>query len=108
MTTVTLKSAENYLKLILETKKDQALLLLTHPTPQQAEALAEIANNLLDLQEEVPSNVKRVVHKKKGLLKKLSKVKSSVRSRMSFMKKHARTILNILMLIKDTILLLLA
>lgn len=107
MSSEALKASENFIRLILETKKSQAVLLLSNPTPQQAEALSEIARNLLDLEEDIPKNVKTAVKRRKGLFKKLAKVSSSIRTKLSLVKKHARTIFTILMLVKDSLLLLL-
>lgn len=102
MASAVLRSSENYIKLLLETNKDQAKVLLAHATPKQVEAISEIAFNLLHLS--LSNRIKRVVEKVKHLLKRLTKKAVSFKAKISLLKRNAHTVLKLLKLIKDSLL----
>ena len=102
MSSVALRASENYIKLILETDKKQAKLLISSPTNVQVKALTEIAFNLL--YQSIPNKYKRLVNKSKKFLKKLAKIGGSIKTKLSLIKKNSETILKLLLLIKDSLL----
>ena len=91
MTTSALAGSENYIRLLLETNRDQAKILLANPTTKQIEAITEIAYNLLVI--ELPSQLKRVINKSKQILRKLAKKTSSVRGKIRILRKNVAKVL---------------
>lgn len=102
MASALLRSSENYIKLILETDKNQAKILISNATLTQVQAIAEIASNLLSLP--LPNNVAKVIKKYSRLLTRLAKTALNARAKLRIMKRHALTIFKILMLVKDSLL----
>ena len=105
MTSAVVRANEAYFRLLLETEKQQAKLLLFNATKYQVNALSEISHNLLNC--DVPTKVRRLVNKIKTGLKRLAKASVSIKSKLRLLKKHADVLIKILTLIKETIMLLL-
>ena len=75
-----LLSNTHFLRLILETSKKQAVLLLENTTPTQTLVLSEIASNLLELP--LTSTVQeKLVHRNRKILKKLSRKSTSLKAK---------------------------
>lgn len=102
MASALLRASENYIKLILETDKNQAKILIANATPSQVEAIAEIASNLLSLS--LPNNIAKVIKKYSRILTRLAKSALNIRAKLRILKRHALTILKILGLVKDSLL----
>lgn len=105
MTSPALRSSESYIRLLLETQKDQAVLLLSNPTQTQLNALIEIVENLLELNP--PADVKAALKRNRPTLKKLAKRGSSFRAKLRIWRKHAKLVLKLFLLIKNALLALL-
>ena len=91
----------DYLRLLLNTTVEQARSLLLSATSKQAEALCEIAHNLL--RSTIPSKLTKIAAKYKTLLQKLGKKTGSIKSKIKLVKKHFRQVLNILISIKESL-----
>lgn len=102
MASAVLRSSENYIKLILETDKKQARILIANATPAQVEAIAEIASNLLTLS--LPNNVAKIIKKYSSILTRLAKTALNARAKLRILKRHAVTVLKILGVVKDSLL----
>lgn len=96
-----LKTQENFIRLILETTATQALILLKNPTNSQVNTLSEISKNLLTL--DFPKKYEKAIKSSKFILKQLSK-RASYTTKINVIKKYAKRILSILLLIKDCLL----
>ena len=97
-----LRPAANYIKLILETTKEQAKLLLSHPTVKQIEALSEIAFNLITIS--IPNDIKALIQRNKSFLVKLAKKTSSIKSKLRLLKANTLKLIRILLAIKESLL----
>ena len=102
MASARLTSCASYIRLLLETTKEQALALLSTATTRQIEAIGEIAFNLITLS--LPANVKRLVTRSKDLLQKLAKKKISFRSKIRLLKKNCSKFMSLLQKIKTSLL----
>ena len=97
-----LQSNTSFLRLLFETVKKQALLLLKNTTPTQALALSEIAFNLLDLP--LSSDQEKGVTKHKKILKRLSKKKTSITSKQKLISKYSKDIYSLLKVVEEPLL----
>ena len=104
MSSEAVRSEEYYFRLLLETDKNQAKLLLTNPNSGQLNALCEIAFNLISLV--LPKKAQRMLKKAKTFLTKISKKAVSIRVKLQLLKKHWKVLLDLLKSVKDEILLL--
>lgn len=102
---VSLRTSENFIRLLLDTRKSQALLLIENATAEQVDALGEIVENLLEL--DVPPEVKRVVQRNTKILTRLAKTTTSWKTKLKVLRKNAKLVLRIILMIKDTLLALL-
>ena len=92
-----------FLRLLLETAKKQALVLLENTTPPQATVLGEIAANLLTLPL-TSALAERLVKRNKKLLRELSKKKNSVRTKQKLLSDNSVRIYNLLKSVEDNLL----
>lgn len=104
MSSEAVRSEEYYFRLLLETDKKQAKLLLTNPNSGQLSALSEIAYNLISLV--LPKQAQKLVKKLKTFLTKISKKATSIRAKIGLLKKHWKALLDVLKSVKDEILML--
>ena len=98
-----LQDNSSYLRLLLDTSKNQALLLLQYTTPAQANVICEIAYNLLDLPLSSSIQEKQVSKNKKTLLK-LSKKTTSVKNKQKLISDNSRSLLGLLETVKESLL----
>ena len=98
-----LHSNTNFLRLLLETHKKQAILLLENTTPTQTEAIAEICYNLLDIPLPEDSQ-KRLVQRNTKILKKISHKKSSIKKKQKLISENPTRLYNLLKSVEDKLL----
>ena len=104
MSSAALRSSEYYIKLLVETTKDQGKVLLINATPVQVNAISEISFNLLHLTADLPKSVKTTVRRLKKVLGKLAKKTLSVKTKLKLIKKNVQSILKLIIGIKDSLL----
>lgn len=102
MPSVLLRSEQNFLRLLLQTSREQGCLLLGTATSKQIGAICEIALNLLT--QVLPKAIRSIVRRHKLLLEKLAKTKLAIQSKARLLKKHCKIILRILLSIRDLLL----
>ena len=101
MTSSQLSASENYIRLLLNTTKEQAKILLSSATPKQFEAISEIVFNLLTLV--LPHNVKLLVNRNKKFLQRIIKKTGTLKSKIKRLRLNAQKIMRILLSIKESI-----
>lgn len=99
----TVRVNEAYLTLLLNTpSKKQAVLLLSSATKEQIHALSEIALNLLHLP--LGKEASKEVNKRRRLLEKLADKKLSFKRKGQLIKKHHRSMIDVLHPVREQIL----
>lgn len=93
-----LERVSTFLRLLLNTTKDQGKALLFTLTEHQAIALCEIADNLLHLP--LSSEAQKIVRKRVKLFKRLSDKKLSLKKKIISIENHQRQFLHTLSLVK--------
>lgn len=102
----TLIEVADYLKLFLNTTKEQAKSLLKSATSLQVDALCEIGFNLLSVS--VPSDIKKKIKKCEKLFKKLGRKRLSTKTKIKLILSQFSLFLAILFRLKPLILELIA
>lgn len=97
-----LQSNWHFINLLLVTDLKQQKVLLSNLAPSQVDLLSEIFFNLSHVVELNPSQQK-FMKRKIGIIKKLSKVNRSRKSRNKSIKTHQLQIIRILEQVKDNI-----
>ena len=97
-----LRKVADFLKLLLETSKQQARALVYTLTPLQAAAICEILFNLKKLP--LTSRVVKELRKRKLLITRLTDKNVSVKRKLALIQDHYRQILATLQLIKSDLL----
>ena len=92
----------SFLKLILNTSKEQGLALLHSVTPEQVLFLSEIALNILQLP--LPKKATALVNKKKKIYQRLANKKFSKTRKKDIIKKNSHQLLLLLLSIKQQLL----
>ena len=95
----TLQQNKEFLHLLLNTTKDQAVALLFTITKSQLDLLTEIVFNLLQLP--LPLKARRIVKKSQKVLEAISRKHTSQSRKQSLIRKHYRHILYLLWAVKD-------
>ena len=93
-----LKKVGDFLKLLLNTTKQQSKALFYTLTPTQTLAICEILFNIQKLP--LTSRVVKEIRKRKYLFKKLSETTISVNRKLDLIQTHYMQILNTLQLVK--------
>lgn len=102
MSLQTLKKVSSFLKLLLNTTKDQTKALFYTLTPLQVAAICEIIFNLEHLP--LPARVVREIAKRKHLFVKLIDKKTSAKRKLELLQNHYKQIQNTLNLLKRELL----
>ncbi len=96
------RKAGNFLKLLLNTTKDQVRALFYTLTPLQTAALCEILFNLQKLP--LASRIVKELRKRKFLINKLTDNKLSTRKKLALLQTHYRQVQLTLELVKKDLL----
>lgn len=95
----TLQQNKEFLHLLLNTSKNQAVALLFTITKSQLDLLTEILFNLLQLP--LPLKAQRIVRKNQKVLEAISRKQTPQSKKQSLIKKHYRNILLLLWAVKN-------
>ena len=86
-----LDTNKNFIKLLLNTTKDQASALLDTITKEQIRLISEISLNVLNL--DLPKKATQLVQRKKKLFEKLSKKQTPPKTKQSLIRKNYKHII---------------
>lgn len=97
-----LSTNKNFLLLLLNTERNQAIQLLKYITFKQVQVLSEIFLNLLHLK--LNNSIKSVVKKRKKIVKLLGSKTVTTKKKIKLISAHTRQVLDTLQKVKKPLL----
>ena len=93
----------NYILLLLNTHRNQSIALLKTITENQTNSISEVFYNIFERNIDVEESVMDIIKKRSYVLRDISNSGVSNYKRALCISKHARLVLNSILLVKDTI-----
>ena len=97
------QSNSYFLRLLYETTRRQAHVLLQNTTTSQTQLLQEISHNLLDISL-MTRDQEKEVKRHNSLLKRLAKKKTSIKTKQKIIKENYKELYNLLKSVEEPLL----